>query len=76
MIENFKFIKDQVLDDESLMVVVVGFFAGLYSYMVDLELWTKIPPSLAFIYLSLKIVGAYYDLKNRKKNNNDQRNSE
>jgi len=76
MTENFKFIKDQVLDDESLMVIFVGFFAGIYSYMVDLDIWTKIPPSLAFIYLALKIVGAYYDLKNKKNNNNDQRNSE
>lgn len=61
-----KKIIEKVQDEDTLIVIIIGFASSAWSYFINIDYLVVLPPALAIVYLLGKVMSVFYEIRLKK----------
>ena len=75
MTAEYKKVLDVLNDEETILVILVGFASSAWTFLIDFDYLGFLPPALAILYLIIKVFTAIIECKIKGKEfNQDNEN--
>ena len=75
MTAEYKKVLDVLNDEDTILVILVGFASSAWTFLIDFDYLGFLPPALAILYLIIKVFTAIIECKiKRNEFNQDNEN--
>ena len=72
MTAEYKKVLDVLNDEDTILVILVGFAASAWTFLIDFDYLGFLPPALAILYLIIKVFTAIIECKIKRNEFNQE----